>query len=72
MDNDRGVFNHAVLRMILDKMLYLEEYETIDKNISDSNAGARKGKNCSNHSFNVNGILHEKRENKCDPIDILI
>ena len=58
--------------MILDKVIYLEEYETIDKNMSDSNAGARKGKNCRNHSFIVNGILHEKKENKGAPIDILI
>ena len=58
--------------MILDKVLYLEEYDKIDKNMSDSNAGARKGKNGRNHSFIVNGILHEKKENKGDPIDILI
>ena len=40
--------------------------------MSDSNAGARKGKNCRNHSFIVNGILHEKKENHGEPIDILI
>ena len=71
--NDRGVFTLTVLRMILDKVIYNEEYETIDKNMSDSNAGAQKEKNCRNHSFIVNGILHEKNmDKKSDPIDIHI
>ena len=51
LDNDRGVFTLTVLRMILDKVIYLEEYETLDKNMSDSNAGARKDRNCRNHDL---------------------
>ena len=72
LNNDRGIFTLTVLRMILDKVIYLEEYEKIDKNMSDSNAGARKEKNCRNHSFIVNGILHDKKQRKGHPIDILI
>ena len=72
LDNDRGVFTLTVLRMILDKVIYLEEYETLDKNMSDSNAGARKDRNCRNHAFIVNGILHDKKNNKGPPIDVQI
>ena len=61
LDNDRGIFTLTVLRMILDKVIYMEEYEKIDQNMSDSNAGARKEKKCRNHSFIVNGILHEQK-----------
>ena len=31
------------------KMVYNDEYETIDSNMSDSNIGARKNKNIINH-----------------------
>ena len=64
LDNDRGVFTLTVLRMIIDKVIYNEEYDKIDLNMSDSNAGARKNKGCRNHSFIVNGILHEKKVEK--------
>ena len=40
--NDKGVFTLTVLRMILVKLIYLEENKTKDENMSDSNAGARK------------------------------
>ena len=62
--NDRGIFTLTVLRMILDKVIYLQEYETVDSNMSNSNAGARKDKNCRNHSFIVNGVLHDKKMDK--------
>ena len=58
--------------MIMDKLIYFDEYENIDKNMSDSNAGARKNKNCRNHSFIVNGVLHEQKQENLHPIDILI
>ena len=40
--------------------------------MSDSNAGARKEKNCRNHSFIVNGVLHAQKQRNLQPIDILI
>ena len=58
--------------MILDKIIYLEQYDKIDQNMSDLNAGARKDRNCRNHTFIVNGILHEKKMEKGHPIDIQI
>ena len=58
--------------MILDKIIYLEEYATIDANMSDSNAGARKEKNCRNHSFIVNGVIHEQQQKNKQPIDLWI
>ena len=62
----------TILRMILDKVIYLQEYDTIDKNMSNSNAGARKDKNCRNHSFIVNGVLHSEKMEKGQQIDVHI
>ena len=40
--NYRGVFRVAVLRHILDKLMYNDSYYTIDSNFTDGNVGARK------------------------------
>ena len=44
LNNDRGIFILAVLRKIMDKLLYLEEYPELEKSMSNSNIGARKDK----------------------------
>ena len=42
LNNERGIFNLVVIRDILDKMLYHNNYDKIDAEMSDSNIGARK------------------------------
>ena len=42
VENQRGVFLISVFRSILMKLLLKDEYETLDKNITDSNIGGRK------------------------------
>ena len=46
LENDRGIFILSVLRKLLDKLIYEEKYPEIDCMMSDSNIGAREGKNC--------------------------
>ena len=48
------------------KLIYNEEYPGIDKNISDSQMGGRKGKGCRFNLFIINGIIFDvlKRKNK--------
>ena len=41
------------------KMIYNQEYEVMDLNMSDSNIGARKKMNIRNHIFVLNGIINE-------------
>ena len=43
-DNYRGIFRVPILRSILDRLIYNDEYPKMDENLSDSNVGARKGK----------------------------
>ena len=49
--NDRGVFNVAKLRSILDKLIYVDAYPTIDEKLSCSNVGGRKGRSIRDHLF---------------------
>ena len=57
LSNDRGIFVLAVLRKIIDKLVYLDKYQDLENNMSDSNIGARKHKNVRNHLFIVYGII---------------
>ena len=72
LENDRGIFVLNLLRSMMMKVVYNEEYETIDSNMSDSNIGARKNKNIRNHIFIINGIINETLKNKKSCIDIQI
>ena len=41
------------------RLIYNSKYPDIDENISDCQMGAKKGKNCKNNIFIVNGIIHD-------------
>ena len=41
------------------KLVYGDKYEMVDKNMSDSNVGARKSKNIRNHIFVLNGVIND-------------
>ena len=49
LNNERGIFNLVIIRDILDKMLYQDNYKMIDSEMSDSNVGGRKNKNIKHH-----------------------
>ena len=53
-------------------MIYQDNYELIDENLSDSNVGARKRKNIRNHSFIINGIINDTVASKSKTIDLAI
>ena len=50
-DNYRGIFRVPVFRCILDSLIYNDEYPTVDNNLTDSNVGARKGRNIIDNIF---------------------
>ena len=71
LENDRGVFVSTIFNTILQKLIYHDNYDTIDSNLSDSNVGARKNKNIRNHTFIINGIINDSvKTNK--PVDLAI
>ena len=44
-DNYRGIFRVIILRSILERLIYNDEYTNIDENLTDANVGARKKRN---------------------------
>ena len=72
MDNARGIFVVSVLRMILDSLIYEEKYPEVDKNMSDSNIGARKDRNIRNHLFVVYGVINSVLNGSDSCMDIQI
>ena len=71
--NDRGIFIVTILRSILMRLIYLDYYTKLDDSMSDSQVGARKGKNVRNHLWIVNGIISDILSSKTKkPIDIQI
>ena len=72
LSNDRGIFILAVLRKILDKLLYLDKYPHLEQNMSDSNIGARKRKNVRNHLFIVYGVINSVLKEGRGCVDIQI
>ena len=71
--NDRGIFIVTLLRTIMMRLIYLDYYPQLDKSMSDSQVGARKGKNIRNHIWIVNGIISDVLSSKSKkPVDIQI
>ena len=58
MNNERGIFILTTLKKVLDKLIYIDKYDDIDQNMSDSNIGARRGRNIKNHLFIIYGIIN--------------
>ena len=72
LENDRGIFILTVLRKILDKLIYKEKYPGIESNMSDSNIGARRGKNIKKHLFVLYGIMNSVIVEEKSCVDIQI
>ena len=60
------------MRGILDKLIYNDEYKTIDDNLTDSNVGARKNRNIRDNIFVINAISNSVIKGKEEPVDIQI
>ena len=64
------MFNVAKLRSILDKLIYVDAYPTIDEKLSCSNVGGRKGRSIRYHLFIIYGINNDVLNGKAESIDI--
>ena len=72
MNNERGIFILTVLKKILDKLIYFDNFDDVDKHMSDSNIGARRGRNIKNHLFMIYGIINSVIRGKEECVDIQI
>ena len=71
-ENYRGIFRVPVLRTILDRLIYNDEYDTIDSNLTDSNVGARRGRNIRDNIFVLNAINISVIKGKASEVDIQV
>jgi len=71
LENQRGIFIANKFKEVLLKIIYNEEYDVIDNNMSDSNIGARRKMNIRNHIFIINSIINESIQ-KRSPCDVII
>jgi hypothetical protein len=72
LKNDRGIFILTVLKKMLDKFTYFDNYEQIDENMSDSNVGARRNRNIKDHLIVIYGVINSVIKGNEECIDIQI
>ena len=70
LKNQRGVFNVVKLRSIYDKLIYSDTYPIIDKNLSCSNVGGRRGRNIRDHLFAIYSIINYVKNGSAESTDI--
>ena len=71
-DSYRGVFRVTVFRSILDRLIYNDDYKTIDANLTDSNVGARKQRNIRDNIFVMNAIINSITKENEESLDCQI
>ena len=72
LNNDRGIFILTVLKKILDKLIYFDNYQDLDQNMSDSNIGARRKRNIKDHLLVIYGVINSVLRGGENCIDIQI
>ena len=68
----RGIFRVSIFRAILDRLIYNDEYENIDINLTDSNVGARRSRNIRDNIFVLNAIINSQIKSPGEALDIQV
>ena len=71
-DNYRGIFRVPVFRTIIDRLIYNDEYDGIDTELTDSNVGARKKRNVRDNINVLNVVTNSVINGNEAPIDVHI
>ena len=72
LNNDRGIFIQTVMKKILDQLTYCDNYQEIDKHMSDSNVGGRRKRNIKDHLLIIHGVINAVIRGNGECIDIQI
>ena len=72
LNNDRGIFILTVMKKMLDKLIYADNYDEIDAKMTDSNIGARRKRNIKDHLLIIHGIINSVVRGGEECIDIQI
>ena len=68
----RGIFRINILRNILDRLIYNDEFPKIDSNLSDCNVGGRKCRNVRDSVFVLNALMNLMAKVNKEPHDIQV
>ena len=68
----RGIFRVSVFRNILDKLIFKDEYDNIDKNLTDSNVGGRRGRGIRDNLFVINAITNSVKSGSDEACDVQV
>ena len=71
-ENYRGIFRVTIFRSILDRLIYNDEIDNIDRNLTDSNVGARKHRNIRDNIFVMNAIRNSISKENGQALDFQI
>ena len=71
-DSYRGVFRTTTLRNILDRLIYEDEYHTVDDNLTDCNVGSRKKRNIRDNLFVINAIMNSSKKGDDEACDVCV
>ena len=72
LENDRGIFILPILKKMIEKLIYNDNYAAIDSLMSDSNIGARKKRNIRDHLFIIYAVINSVVKGSEQCIDIQI
>ena len=67
-----GKFRVSIFRSILDRLIYNDECEVLDSNLTDCNVGARKERNIRDNIFVTNAITNAVNKNKNEAMDFQV
>ena len=68
----RGVFRTTSLRNIMDRLIYIDEYQGVDDSLTDCNVGSRRHRNIRDNLFVMNAIMNASREGTDNACDIMV
>ena len=68
----RGIFRVPIFRTIIDRLIYNDEYDNIDEELTDSNVGARKNRNIRDNIFVLNAITNSIVNGNESAVDLQI
>ena len=71
-DSHRGVFRTTILRNILERLIYNDEYNTVDSGLTDCNVGCRKKRNVRHILFVINAVTNSSKKGTDNPCDICV
>ena len=70
LKSERGIFNLNKVRNLMDKLLYNDIYDDVERSLSCSNVGGRRGRSIRDQLFIVYGVVNDVANGKADSLSV--